>query len=314
MPNISVIVPVYNAENSLRRCVDSILSQTYDNFELLLIDDGSKDRSSDICDEYAKKDSRIKVFHKINEGVSSARNVGISASSGLYLIFVDSDDWIDSDFISTIMKYKGIDLISVSSIFHGDKGITIHRNDNSSFKGEFAFYDLLKRGINIDCMRAPWGKAFKHDIIKKYDLKFDETLRSCEDTLFILYYCLKCNTISILSEPLYNYEFSSINVSNSLSRNELLYIENYDNILSKYWNFNDVFKTIVNIKEDIICYKFMDTIFITILNAVLKTHKFSILRTFAQNKYVKRCVNSYGLNNNYGRKGKVWIKLLRYFK
>lgn len=92
---ISVIVPVYNVERYLARCIESILSQTYTDFELLLIDDGSKDKSGSICDEYALKDSRIRVFHKPNGGVSSARNVGLDNARGQWVAFCDSDDWLD---------------------------------------------------------------------------------------------------------------------------------------------------------------------------------------------------------------------------
>ena len=96
-PKISVIVPVYNVEKYLHRCVDSILAQTFNDFELLLIDDGSKDKSGAICDEYAAKDSRVRVFHKENGGVSSARNLGLENAKGDWIIFIDSDDWIADD-------------------------------------------------------------------------------------------------------------------------------------------------------------------------------------------------------------------------
>ena len=91
---ISVIVPVYNAEKTLRRCVDSILAQTFEDFELILINDGSKDQSGDICDEYAAKDPRVKTVHKTNGGVSSARNAGLCIAQGEYIAFIDSDDYI----------------------------------------------------------------------------------------------------------------------------------------------------------------------------------------------------------------------------
>ena len=103
-PKISVIVPVYNAEKYLQRCIDSILNQTFPNFELLLIDDGSKDQSGEICDEYAKKDSRVKVFHKENGGVSSARNVGIDNAVGEYICFCDSDDWVEKTWLLSFFE------------------------------------------------------------------------------------------------------------------------------------------------------------------------------------------------------------------
>lgn len=99
MPKVSIIVPVYKAEKYLNRCIDSILAQTFTDWELLLIDDGSTDRSGDICDEYAKKDTRIRVFHKENGGVSSARNLGLDSAQGEWVTFIDADDYILPDFL-----------------------------------------------------------------------------------------------------------------------------------------------------------------------------------------------------------------------
>lgn len=98
-PKISVIVPVYNAEKYLQCCVDSILAQTFTDFELLLIDDGSRDRSGEICDEYARKDVRVKVFHKENGGASAARNLGLDHANGYYVAFVDSDDYLSAEYL-----------------------------------------------------------------------------------------------------------------------------------------------------------------------------------------------------------------------
>ena len=96
---ISIITPVYNAEKYLRCCIDSIIAQTFTDFELLLIDDGSKDKSGAICDEYAAKDARIRVFHKENGGVSSARNLGLDNAKGEWITFIDSDDWVKQDYL-----------------------------------------------------------------------------------------------------------------------------------------------------------------------------------------------------------------------
>ena len=114
MPQISVIVPVYNAEKYLHRCIDSILAQTFSDFELLLIDDGSKDNSGRICDEYAAKDSRIRVFHKKNGGVSSARNMGLDNAKGDWITFVDSDDWVKQDYLYSMISQPDADLIMSS--------------------------------------------------------------------------------------------------------------------------------------------------------------------------------------------------------
>lgn len=132
-PTISVIVPVYNAEKTLRRCVDSILAQTFEDFELILINDGSKDQSGDICDEYAAKDSRVKTIHKTNGGVSSARNAGLRIAQGEYIAFIDSDDYIDNDYLLGFKHYdadliiSGAKLISINNNW-GVQRFKLHKN------------------------------------------------------------------------------------------------------------------------------------------------------------------------------------------
>ena len=132
-PAFSVIVPVYNAEKTLQRCVDSILAQTFEDFELILINDGSKDQSGDICDEYAAKDSRVKTVHKTNGGVSSARNAGLRIAQGEYIAFIDSDDYIDNDYLLGFKHYdadliiSGAKLISINNNW-GVQRFKLHKN------------------------------------------------------------------------------------------------------------------------------------------------------------------------------------------
>ena len=120
MIEISIIVPVYNTEKYITRCINSILEQTFENWELLLIDDGSRDSSGKICDIFQKKDSRIKVIHKKNEGVSIARNLGITLSKGNYITFVDSDDWIDKDYLELMyiaIKKMNVDILVTGCVY-----------------------------------------------------------------------------------------------------------------------------------------------------------------------------------------------------
>ena len=113
---VSVIVPIYNSEKYLKRCVDSILSQTFSDFELLLVDDGSTDGSGSICDEYSVKDSRVRVFHKENGGVSSARNLGLDNARGEWITFVDSDDYLEESFLAELSVFEDVDwVVSVVS-------------------------------------------------------------------------------------------------------------------------------------------------------------------------------------------------------
>ena len=113
-PQISIIVPVYNSEKYLGACIDSILAQSYRDFELILVDDGSRDSSPRICDDYAQKDSRVKVIHKANGGVSAARNDGLDIAKGEYVTFIDSDDWVEGEYLETLSKFGKYDIVFFS--------------------------------------------------------------------------------------------------------------------------------------------------------------------------------------------------------
>ena len=163
---VSIIVPVYNVERFLPKCLDSILNQTFQNFELLLIDDGSSDNSGSICDEYAKKDSRIKVFHQENKGVSFARNLGLDYAQGKYILFVDSDDWVASeylqDFIRIVDSKKETDII-----LSGFVNVYKDREIKKTFlEQRILCFDALTE-LLIFRYGYPWGKLYRNDIIKE---------------------------------------------------------------------------------------------------------------------------------------------------
>lgn len=230
-PRISVIVPVYNAEKYLIQCIDSILSQDYTDFELLLINDGSKDKSGLICDEYAQKDQRVKVFHKENSGVSSTRNLGIDKAQGEYIAFIDSDDYVDSNYLSILTN------VTADLIVTGYKKLGNGREQGfGAMKKEYSFQDALYDKQQISrClssilddtpMRSPWDKLFKRKIIKEYSLYFDSSIRIAEDAVFVQNYLLHCNTIAFQSGIPYHYRIEPDNNScfkYSLSSNEYMY-------------------------------------------------------------------------------------------
>ena len=144
---VTIIVPVYNAENELCRCVDSILAQSYKNLEIILIDDGSKDNSLEICSKYSRKDNRIKIFHKNNGGVSSARNFGLTEASGKYICFVDSDDWLDEQYVEAlheeILKNDSDIVIGGFSYVYGNKNIECVEQDLKNFINNKDLFLLL---------------------------------------------------------------------------------------------------------------------------------------------------------------------------
>lgn len=212
-PLISVIIPVYNAAYTLPRCVDSILSQTFSDFEILLINDGSSDNSGNICDDYARRDKRIRVFHKLNGGVSSARNVGIEHSRGEWVVFIDSDDWLDSTSYERIISHLKGDLVFFSNYEHA--------GDNSVMKYQLCDHLALGR-LSVECailrlknnQRYPffgftWNKFFKLSIIIENDIRFVDGFSYFEDEVFTDQYCRFIDGLVVSSEFVYHYSRSN---------------------------------------------------------------------------------------------------------
>lgn len=162
MPKLSVIVPVYNVEQYIHKCVDSILSQTYADFELILVNDGSPDNCGKICDEYASKDNRVKVIHKQNGGVSEARNIGLDAVTGEYISFIDPDDWIDKDMYEQTLGYMAnndLDIVcfDVEEVRTNKSFVRYKYAGNKSFTSYEALYEILIDGID----NSPCNKIYK---------------------------------------------------------------------------------------------------------------------------------------------------------
>ena len=204
-PKISVIVPVYKVEKFLDRCVESIVGQTYENLEIILVDDGSPDNCPSMCDKWAEKDSRIKVIHKENGGVSSARNAALDAATGDFIGFVDSDDWIEPDMYESLMMRidetgKDIAVCSYYSI-----EVSGERNECRCIADKavvckddyFRFIVLGGDGGYI------WNRLYRADIIK--EVRFDENIWYSEDLLFNFKAAQKSNGAAILDKIEYNY-------------------------------------------------------------------------------------------------------------
>lgn len=202
IPTISVIVPVYNVEKYIYRCVDSILAQSFTNFELLLIDDGSPDNCGVICDEYAAKDARVRVFHKENGGVSSARNLGLDNAKGEWIAFIDSDDYVDVDYLSELVSYTQeyetdyVITLNIIKEFTTDKLLILKPNAYSQL---FSCYNFHNNG-------CPWGKLYKTEIIKKSSLRFNANIHLGEDAMFALQYLIETRNIILIHSNKYFYE------------------------------------------------------------------------------------------------------------
>ena len=201
-PTISVIVPVYKAEAYLHRCVDSMLNQTFEDFELILIDDGSPDRSGRICDEYAAKDPRIRVFHKENGGVSSARNLGLDNACGEWIAFVDADDTIDKNYLHDLISNADADLVMCG--FRSSLGL--HYRPKDEHISEEFLRERASEIVRCNAIYVPWIKLLKRSIIDDNQLRFDTKLRLGEDTTFVYLYLSFCKSVRFVSNESYYYE------------------------------------------------------------------------------------------------------------
>ena len=226
-PSISVIVPVYNAEKTLRQCIDSILAQEYGDFELLLIDDGSKDSSSAMCDEYVEKDSRVKVFHKPNGGVSSARNLGLDHARGEWITFVDSDDLISNSFFSCVVgKNEDLVLKGYKDLYN-DEIVSEKWIWEESYSLDVSSF--LKSYVGCAIMRGPVCKFYRNSIIGH--LRFNENMRVGEDSVFVFNYFSRISTMYIVAEGYYLIRLSEEGLANKYSLEteyavkSLLYLE-----------------------------------------------------------------------------------------
>ena len=241
-PVFTIIVPVYNDADKLPRCLDSILSQQFANFECLIINDGSMDSTPEICDSYADKDKRIRVFHKENEGTGKTRQFGIDQATGNYICFIDSDDFVDSAFLDNIQR----------RIIKSNKDIFFMDFFEENTKGKFVFVDqnpvsidtetvlcLVLEGKLYSCL---WNVVIKHDFYVKLNTQFTHEINYGEDSLFLIELLLNNAKIDYISGANY---YHSINLSSYTRTNKkqkfidrLKFLEYLDIFLEKYQKVN----------------------------------------------------------------------------
>ena len=233
---ISVIVPVYNVEKYLRHCVDTILAQTYTDFELLLVDDGSPDGCPQICDEYAASDARVRVIHKPNGGLISARNEGIRAASGEYICILDGDDWADENMLQFIhdtaaKSPEPLDMVlfAAHNIYEDHIEETVNNvpdgfYDRQRLEKEVFPYLLTdtRRGLQVGVIQAhTWDKAFKRELLLEHYTR-EERIRVFTDVPMTYECLLHCNNVYICNEPLYMYNKTNEDSIRAKSRENLL--------------------------------------------------------------------------------------------
>ena len=206
---VSIIIPVYNSEKYLQACLDSVLSQTFTDFEVLLVDDGSKDGSGVICDAYAAKDSRIRVLHKENGGVSSARNHGIDNARGEFIVFADSDDRMTNVYLEHLMQ-SDADLVLSGVQKFGEKD-TVRmpaRRDDFGIDGIAVHWNTPAEMNYLYCYT--WAKRFRTDIIRAHGIRFDESLFFSEDMCFNMRYYYYAESFTEVPYPDYLYRIQNI--------------------------------------------------------------------------------------------------------
>lgn len=227
MEKVSIIIPVYNAEKYLNKCLDSVVNQTYQNIEIILVDDGSTDTSSKICEEYQNKHQNIEYKKTKNSGVSNARNTGLKMATGKYIFFLDSDDYLEENSIQELMSNK----TSNSLIGLVPTGY--------EYQNSYSVYEYFRNIMINKCLGNVWGFLFEKD---KIDFEFDIHTHLMEDTLFLLNYISKVELLTFINEIKYNYVININGITKSKNIEKIiLNIKSFDYSL-------DQIKKIINEK------------------------------------------------------------------
>jgi len=212
-PLISIIVPIYKVEPYLRKCVDSILAQTYTNIEVILVDDGSPDGCPAICDEYAAKDRRVVVIHQQNTGISGARNAGLDKAKGAYIAFVDDDDWIESDMyelLYQVIKASGTDVAAAHYCIDDDRPTKVSADDYVIYSPK----EAIGKFLHGECaLLSVWGKLFAREIVE--GLRFSTLLFGSDDILFEAQVLVKIRAIAYIGYTCYHYRIRADSVSHA---------------------------------------------------------------------------------------------------
>lgn len=222
----SIVIPIYNASKYIEHCIDSLLSQNYRLFELILVDDGSQDDSLAKCKKYAALDNRVIVYHKDNGGPSSARNFGLKEAKGNYILFIDSDDYVESNYLSMIYdmtQSNDADLYVLGFIVDYSNRAEIFKL-NDHFYSKSKICDFIESELKSRHWGNPWNKVYKKEIVENNNILFDETINYSEDALFNFCYANYCK--SVYSSSITSYHYRNFENQGSLSKRVLPFQEN----------------------------------------------------------------------------------------
>ncbi len=265
-PKISLILPVFNAEKTIEKTLNSIIKQTFKDFEVIIIDDGSTDLSHKICDEYAVKDFRIHVIHKINEGVAAARQIGINKTKGEYSIHIDADDWIEPTMLEELYntaKAQNSDIVIADYFLNTDKFQKVCKQCPTSMNPQHILMDMF----NNKLFGALWNKLIRTNLYKKYNASFFQDINHCEDLLIWVQLLQNSDLqISYCPKPFYHYCTNPTSITNNFNRKtyetrikfrdklqELLKLSNASETIEKvsFGIFTEAFINKVLTKEEI---------------------------------------------------------------
>jgi len=234
---LSIIIPVYNTEKQLPRCIDSVLNQDYQDFELILLNDGSTDRSWEILKSYEKKDARIQLINHTNRGVSATRNQGINQAKGEFILFIDSDDWIEPDYLSTfIANYEGNPKeLLIADLIRNQRRKTGYGNQKFNLRADKESFIIYKNILNNG---GPCAKFFNTEIIHQHGIRFHEKMSYGEDFIFFIHYLQHTEKVKFLDFGKYHYEYNSQSLSTKKHpfENYLLFFREL-NAFRKDWGF-----------------------------------------------------------------------------
>lgn len=298
---ITVIIPIYNSEKYLVRCLDSIINQSLKEIQIILINDGSNDKSGEICDQYCRLDSRVNVIHKKNEGVSVARNIGIRLAKGEYIIFIDSDDWIEKEMLKRMLDVIEKENVDVVKCDYKINSSNNHETKNKS-NIEFGLYnkdkinnELLPSILNNKLRTYVYLLLIRKDIIYKNEIYFNENITMMEDFLFYLELLTNSNNWYVINDYLYHYFENISGITKSNRNND----KKINSVLNVYIESNKILKKtngdiiIDNFRLNLV--KLIDTYFYR-QSYKLKTkdndNLYDFYKTYANNYVLNNMINS----------------------
>lgn len=307
-PNLSIIIPVFNAEKYLSNCLKSILNQTYNNFEIIIINDGSTDKSLEICKEFSDQDSRIKLINNQNNGPSIARNIGLRNAKGKYVSFIDSDDYVKKTYFEKLLKNipdKKILIVS-SYIKKYNKIETIQPIVNKIFEGDLLVNDAIINGLLT--FSEPHCKIFSNDIIQKYSITFPDQVKIGEDGIFIAKYLIHVDYIEFKSLNEYIYQHTPTSIQRKL------YSPEEEHLFFFTWKseLENLFRKL-NFKKEEYLWEMVSVPYNRYLKSIINSTTLSFYQKIKKlNRENIEYTSKYGMGREYKTSGSIFKLLINH--